>query len=99
MPAATYVAALLRAHLRALAPPLPQAELAALKACIAALGAIGRNLNQIARVAHQTGHTAEPRPNHLEIMLKVCTAMREAIKSLVQANTKAWESGYDEARF
>lgn len=97
MPAATYVAALLRAHLRALAP-LPRAELATLKACIAALGAIGRNLNQIARVAHQTGHTAEPGRNHLEIMLKVCTAMREAIKSLVQANVKAWESGYEEAR-
>jgi hypothetical protein len=97
MPAATYVAALLRAHLRTLAP-LPQAELATLKACIAALGAIGRNLNQIARVAHQTGHTAEPLRNQLELMLKVCTAMREQIKVLVKANTKAWESGYDEAR-
>jgi hypothetical protein len=96
MPAATYVAALLRAHLRALAP-LPQAEMDALKGAIAALGAIGRNLNQIARVAHQTGHIGGPGRNDLELMLKICVAMREHIKALVRANAKAWESGYAQA--
>lgn len=48
MAAATYASFLLRSHLRALAP-LPDRELAALTAAVAELGAIGRNINQIAR--------------------------------------------------
>src|SRR6266853_2086912 len=52
MPSATYVAVLVRAHLRNLAP-LPKEELLALKRSVADLGAIGRNLNQIARAANQ----------------------------------------------
>ncbi len=45
---ATYAAVLLRSHLRQLAP-LPKDELLALKRSIAELGAIGQNVNQIAR--------------------------------------------------
>jgi hypothetical protein len=95
MPAATYVAALLRAHLRALAP-LPQEELTALKRSIAELGSVGRNLNQIARVAHQTARITGPGRDDLRSMLKICEAMREHIKSLVRANRASWESGYAE---
>jgi predicted DNA binding CopG/RHH family protein len=54
MPSATYVSVLVRSHLRALAP-LPKEELLALKRSVAELGAIGRNLNQIARAANQGG--------------------------------------------
>jgi len=90
MPAATYVAALIRAHLRALAP-LPQEELAA-----GLLGSLGRNLNQIARVAHQTGRITGPGRDDLRSMLKICEAMREHIKALVRANVASWECGYAE---
>lgn len=93
MPAATYVAALTRAHFHTLAP-LPEAELAALKSCAGALGAIGRNLNQIARIAHRDGRVLGPGREHLELMLKVCEAMRGHIKSLVRSNVQSWESGY-----
>lgn len=96
MPAATYIAALVRAHLRALAP-LPGEEVAALKRSIAELSAIGRNLNQIARVAHQTGRVTGPNRDDLRSMLKVCEAMREHIKDLVRANRATWESGHAEA--
>ncbi len=92
MPAATYIAALVRAHLRALAP-LPGEEVRS----IAELSAIGRNLNQIARVAHQTGRIAGPDRDNLRSMLKVCEAMREHIKELVKANRATWETGYAEA--
>jgi mobilization protein NikA len=95
MPASTYVAALVRAHLRMLAP-LPREELAALKRSIAELGALGRNLNQIARVAHQTGHITGPGRDDLRSMLKICEAMRDHIKALVRANVAAWESGHAE---
>jgi hypothetical protein len=96
MPAATYVAVLLRAHLRALAP-LPSEELAALKRSVAELSSIGRNLNQIARVAQQTGRIAGPNRDDLRSMLKVCEAMREHVKELVRVNRATWESGYAEA--
>lgn len=96
MPAATYIAALVRAHLRALAP-LPCEEVAALKRSIAELSAIGRNLNQIARVAHQTGRITGPTRDDLRSMLKVCEAMREHVKDLVRANKACWENGYAEA--
>ena len=95
MPAATYVAALLRAHLRALAP-LPREELAALKRWIAELGSIGRNLNQIAHVAHQSGRIVGPGRDDLRSMLKICEAMREHIKALVRVNVVSWESGHAE---
>ena len=52
--AATYASFVLRAHLRATVP-IPDRELAELKRSVAALGLVGRNLNQIARVANQTG--------------------------------------------
>jgi hypothetical protein len=96
MPASTYVAALVRAHLRNLAP-LPREELAALKRSIAELGSLGRNLNQIARVAHQTGHITGPGREDLRSMLKICEAMREHIKALVRTNVASWESGDAEA--
>jgi Bacterial mobilisation protein (MobC) len=96
MPTSTYVAALLRAHLRNLAP-LPQEELAVLKRLIAELGAIGRNLNQMARVAHQNGRMVTPGRDDVQSMLRICEAMRENIKTLVRSNTASWECGYVEA--
>jgi cell wall assembly regulator SMI1 len=48
---ATYVSVLVWSHLRRLAP-LRKEELAALNHSVAELGAIGRTLNQIARVAN-----------------------------------------------
>jgi len=96
MPAATYIAALVRAHLRALAP-LPSEEVATLKRSIAELSAIGRNLNQIARAAHQTGRITGPNRDDLRSMLKVCEAMRGHIKELVRANRATWETGDAEA--
>ena len=59
MPSATYVSVLVRSHLRNLAP-LPKEELLALKRSVAELGAIGRNLNQIARAANQGGKPTGP---------------------------------------
>ena len=96
MPAATYISVLVRAHLRALAP-LPSEEVAALKRAVAELSAIGRNLNQIARVAQQTGRITGPNRDDLRSMLKVCEAMREHVKELVRVNMETWESGYAEA--
>jgi len=57
--AATYLAVLARSHLRDLAP-LPASEPLAVSAAVAELGAIGRNLNQIARALNQGSAAAPP---------------------------------------
>jgi hypothetical protein len=96
MPPATYVSVLVRAHLRRLAP-LPKEELTALKRSVAELGAIGRNLNQIARAANQDVRAPGPAANDLRAMLKVCGALRDHVKGVIKANADSWELGHGEA--
>ena len=93
MAAATYAAMLIRAHLRSLAP-LPREELQALKRSVAELGALGRNLNQIARAANLGDRTAVPGRDHVLAMLKIGEALRDHIKSLIRGNVASWEIGH-----
>ena len=95
MAAATYVSVLVRAHLRHLAP-LPHDELWALNRVVAELGAIGRNLNQIARATHQAAPATEPRRGDVLAMLKVCEALRDHAKALLKENAVSWKVGYAE---
>jgi hypothetical protein len=95
MPSATYVAVLVRSHLRKLTP-LPVEELDALKRSIAELGAVGRNLNQIARSLNAGGRSDGPRRRDLESMLKIAVALRDHFRALLKANETSWERGYDE---
>lgn len=95
MPSATYVSVLVRAHLRKLTP-VPKEELSALKRAVAELGAIGRNLNQIARAANQGGKPSGPGREDLRSMLKVAEALRDHVKALLRANQNAWKQGYAE---
>ena len=92
MPAATYVAALVRSHLRRLAP-IPREELAALKRSIAELGAMGRNLNQIAHAASRGEQFRVPGRSDLMDMLKIGGALRDHFKGLLKANEASWEKG------
>jgi hypothetical protein len=96
MKSATYVSALVRSHLSALAP-IPKAELQALSRTISELGAVGRNLNQIARAMNQGARVNGPSREELRAILKACTALRDHVRDLVTANLKAWEAGYDKA--
>jgi hypothetical protein len=95
MASATYVAVLVRSHLRKLTP-LPTEELAALKRCIAELGAIGRNLNQIARALNVGGRPDGPGRHDLELMLKIAVGLRDHVRALLKANETSWERGYAE---
>jgi len=85
MPSATYVSVLVRSHLRALAP-LPKEELMALKRSVAELGGIGRNLNQIVRLANQGSKPAGPGREDLRAMLRVAEGLRDHVKGLLKAN-------------
>jgi hypothetical protein len=95
MPSATYVSVLVRSHLRNLAP-LPKEELLALKRSVAELGAIGRNLNQIARALNQGGKHSGPGREDLKAMLRVAEGLRDHVKALLRANQLSWEQGHAE---
>jgi Bacterial mobilisation protein (MobC) len=94
LPAATYVSYLVRSHLRRLAP-LPDAELNALKHAIGEIGAIGRNLNQIARAVNSGQGANGPNRADLHALLRACTGLRDAVKDVVNRNLSSWEAGYE----
>ena len=96
MPAATYVSVLVRAHLRSLSP-LPKGELLALKGSIAELASIGRNINQIAKVASEGGRLPGTVREEFRAMLKICEALRDNTKALLKANVTSWKIGNAEA--
>ena len=73
MPAATYLATLTRAHLRQITP-LPKDELVVLRRAVAELGAIGRNLNQIARAANRGERDAGLSRGDFAAFLKVAVS-------------------------
>ena len=87
--------ALVRSHLRNVAP-LPNEELTALKRSVAELGASGRNLNQIARVANQGGKPTGPGREDLRAMLEIAEALHDHVKALIRTNQSSWEQGYAE---
>lgn len=93
---ATYASVLLRAHLRRLTP-LPKDELLALKRSIGELAAIGRNINQIARVANEGGRLQGSAREEFRAMLKICEALRDSTKALLKANETSWSTGHAEA--
>lgn len=96
MPAATYISVLLRAHLRSLSP-LPKEELLALKRVVSELGAVGRNLNQLARAVNQGERVAGPARDDLRALLKVCEGLRDHVRALLAANLRSWARGYGES--
>jgi hypothetical protein len=95
MASATYVTALLRAHLRSLTP-LPKAELHALKRSVAELNAIGKNFNQIARSVNAGNRPTGLGREEFRAVLKICEALRDHTKALYKANEKSWETGHAE---
>jgi hypothetical protein len=93
MRAATYLAVLTRAHLRALTP-LPKAELLTLKRTIGELGTIGRNINQIAKAANEGGRLPGSVREEFRAMFRICEALRDNTKALLKANETSWSTGH-----
>lgn len=96
MASATYVSVLVRSHLRSLSP-LPKEELIALKRAVSELGAVGRNLNQIARVANQGARVAGVGQEEFRAILKICEALRDHTKGLIKTNAASWSAGHAES--
>ncbi|MGH8276601.1 MAG: plasmid mobilization protein, partial [Steroidobacteraceae bacterium] len=93
MHAATYVSALVRSHLRRVAP-LPDRELSSLQASVTELAAMGRNLNAMARLLQQDARQAAPGLQEVQAMLRVCEALRDHFRALINANLISWDIGH-----
>ena len=87
--AATYLALLVRRHLRG-AAPLPEGELREVKRALSELSAIARGLRQSASSGDAT---AAIQPNALQDVLDRVEGARGAIAQLVRANIDSWDSG------
>lgn len=96
MAGATYASIVLRTHLWGVAR-IPDREFAELKRATAELGAIGRKLNQIARVVNETRRANGPSTQDLQAVLRACTSLRDRVKELLHANTVSWETSHAEA--
>jgi hypothetical protein len=96
VPTGTYVSFLIRSHLRSLAPLLAP-ELAALKSSLAELGAIGRNLNQIAHALNRGEHPHGPNRTDLHALLRALGGLRDHIKALITRNLESWNLGHEKA--
>lgn len=93
MHAATYVSALVRSHLRRVAP-LPDRELSSLQATVRELAAIGRDLSTMARLLQQDARQAVPGLQEVQAMLRVCEALRDHFRALIKANLISWDIGH-----
>jgi mobilization protein NikA len=93
---ATYLAALTRAHVRG-NPPLPKAELDALKRAVAEVSAIGRNLNQIARAANEGWGAGQSLDGELRTTLQVLEHLKDEVRALIKVNLISWEVADAEA--
>jgi hypothetical protein len=93
MAASTYISALVRAHLRSLAP-LPDRELSALKTMTAELAALGRNLSTTAGLLGGPDHGSGPTREDLFAIVRACEALRDHTRGLIKANLVSWQQGH-----
>jgi hypothetical protein len=92
MKPASYLVALIRAHVRHDAP-LPTAELNALKVAVGQLAAIGRNLNQLVHASHTGASAVGDLARTLHEAVAHVENVRRCVADHVRANLISWEAG------
>ena len=91
MKPATYIAALVRAHL-VVDPPLPSKEFAALERLTAELSAVGRNVNQVTRAVNSGLPVPAGTAALIGRSIELIEAVREATKAYLRAAAASWEA-------
>jgi predicted DNA binding CopG/RHH family protein len=89
MPTATYVAVLIRAHLKN-AGPLPTTEVQAMKHAICELVQFRQTLNPMVQIINETGDPRLPGRQEVFAMLKICEALRDYVRFALAQNFKSW---------
>ena len=56
---------------------------------------MGRNLNAIARLMHRGGSQTGPIGGELQMLLRVCEALRDHVRALIKVNLVSWQVGHD----
>jgi hypothetical protein len=92
MKPASYLVALIRAHLRHDAP-LPTAELNALKVAVGQLSAVGRNLNQLVHASHAGAAPVGDLVRTLHETVACVEDVRRYVADVVRGNLMSWEAG------
>jgi hypothetical protein len=67
-----------------------------MKRSIAELASIGRNINQIAKAANEGGRLPASVREEFRAMLRICEALRDNTKALLNANVASWSTGHAE---
>jgi hypothetical protein len=86
-----YIAALIRAHLRA-DPPMPLSELAQLERTLAAVSAMGRSLAQSAALVGQGEGVDLGMLANLAALREAVEELRQSVREVVKVNRISWES-------
>jgi hypothetical protein len=86
-----YIAALIRAHLRA-DPPMPLSELAQLERSLAAVSAMGRSLTQSAALVGQGEGVDLGMLANLAALREAVEELRQTLREVVKVNRISWES-------
>ena len=92
VPAATYVSFLVRSHLRGVGP-LPERELAALRAAVSELSAFARSLQVMAQLLQRGGLARVPGRVEVDGMERICEALLNHFRALIKANLLSWTTG------
>lgn len=96
MKRSSYLAAIFRTHLTK-RPYFPETELLALREANQELAAIGRNINQIAKVLNASLDKNDiAKAIELEAMKKLIDNHREYVKSFIRSNIESWGVSYDD---
>jgi hypothetical protein len=93
-----YVAALIRAHLRA-DPPMPLSELAQLERGLAAVSAMGRSLTQSAALVGQGEGVDLAMLAELAALRQAVEKLRQTLREVVKVNRISWESPHAKLTF
>ena len=92
VPAATYVSFLVRSHLRGVAP-IPERELAALRAAVRELSAFARTLQVMGQQLQRGGHSNPPGFADVQRLMRIGDALIERFRALIKANLLSWTTG------
>lgn len=94
LPAATYIATLVRAHLGQIAPPLDE-PVRLLRQEIRVLAGLAKHVAQLTEVIEASGQMPASLKSETAAMLAICTRLRDQTRALLQAHMDSWEVGYD----
>ena len=92
----TYLAMLIRSHVRS-AAPLPRAALHALRESAIELRTVSRRLDHLCRVSKGSASSDNVSLTEARTVIGACERLRDRTSAFIKANIQSWETGHAEA--